>query len=391
MSRTPADTLTGDLFAHAVARSERRVAALVKERELSTQRKRQRGPKPAYTKAAHRLREIERLIKHRHGTACDTDDGEAYLAAAIPSMINREGGPASPAMALGVEGWRARWVPLVPPERAAEMAADVERAALARERIHLKAGPAGVLLALTVEERSTLRITSMRAAECSTKGPKTLRKERDRERKRKAREAAGMRPQSKSKAQLKPWVAAGISRTKWYEIEKARTVLSAPASDARTVLSPLGSRSDPLPRTDASNASARRVRGPARDGGWWQHAPAGFAPSVINPASVRQGHAVAQGLPENEVVETASLAEWRHPGVDQDAVLRDLQAYHGGRLTEPLAILVHDALRERGLSKSELARIIGTKPPQVIRALNGTRGFSQSTASNLKRWLGAAA
>jgi plasmid maintenance system antidote protein VapI len=66
-----------------------------------------------------------------------------------------------------------------------------------------------------------------------------------------------------------------------------------------------------------------------------------------------------------------------------------LQAYAGGRLTESLATLVLDTLRRRDTTKTALARAIGVEHPQIIRALNGSRGLSRSAAANLKRWLAA--
>ncbi len=121
----------------------------------------------------------------------------------------------------------------------------------------------------------------------------------------------------------------------------------------------------------------------------WQHAGKAFAPSPIRAQSVRQGHVPAidptsEGLPEQ-----IGLGDLAAPAVDPQAIADELQAYHGGRMTENLAKFVLDTLRRRGATKTALARAIGVEHPQIIRVLNGTRGLSQSAAANLKAWLAA--
>ncbi|GJE45700.1 hypothetical protein AEGHOMDF_4900 [Methylobacterium soli] len=45
-----------------------------------------------WTLNRQRLAEIGKLIQLRHRGACDTDDGEAYLSAAIPALVELAGG-----------------------------------------------------------------------------------------------------------------------------------------------------------------------------------------------------------------------------------------------------------------------------------------------------------
>lgn len=44
-------------------------------------------PPPRVRLAYTILRQIERLIRHRHGVCCDTDDGSLYLDAAVPQIL----------------------------------------------------------------------------------------------------------------------------------------------------------------------------------------------------------------------------------------------------------------------------------------------------------------
>lgn len=120
----------------------------------------------------------------------------------------------------------------------------------------------------------------------------------------------------------------------------------------------------------------------------WQHAGRGFAPSPVRARSVRQGRVAALGHIE-DFAEQEGLGDLAAPAVDAQAIADELQTYEGGRLTESLATLVLDTLRRRGTTKMALARVIGVEHPQIIRALNGSRGLSRSAAANLKAWLAA--
>ncbi|SFU38658.1 hypothetical protein SAMN02799631_00374 [Methylobacterium sp. 174MFSha1.1] len=121
----------------------------------------------------------------------------------------------------------------------------------------------------------------------------------------------------------------------------------------------------------------------------WKHAGKGFAPSPVRAHSVRQGHIPAIDPTSESLPEQIGLGDLAAPAVDAQALAGELQAYAGGRLTATLATLVLDTLRRRDTTKTALARAIGVEHPQIIRALNGSRGLSRSAAANLKRWLAA--
>lgn len=162
-----------------------------------------------------RLREIEALIRHRHGGHVpdpeDTDDREtclAYVRAAALALTSQD-----------LDGWCrvfASWVTcadLLP----------IEKDAAGRRRMMRADGVAG-LLHVTMAERTALGFRTIGACDMSKAGRKKLAKatkrERDRKRDEAKRRAAGARDRASYVAQslstLKPWAAAGMSRRTWY-------------------------------------------------------------------------------------------------------------------------------------------------------------------------------
>jgi hypothetical protein len=60
-----------------------------------------------------RLVEIEKLIGHRHGGPCDTDDGEAYLRAALPHILAQDATAGTPMHRTNAILWANRWTPRI--------------------------------------------------------------------------------------------------------------------------------------------------------------------------------------------------------------------------------------------------------------------------------------
>jgi hypothetical protein len=88
-----------------------------------------------------------------------------------------------------------------------------------------KAEPLGEYVMLSDEARTRLGIRTIGAHDVS-KRARTMRvKAKRRERDAARRLARGMRPQSQSLAQTRPWEAEGISRRQWYLNRKTHQVL----------------------------------------------------------------------------------------------------------------------------------------------------------------------
>jgi hypothetical protein len=195
-------------------------------------------PRPRWSLAHQRVREIERLIAYRHdGAPCDTDDGPVYLilacnALAMPALTGNAGRPDALAFVRArLASWVAAWTPQVP-------AADVERTierAIAESR-HWRADTAAKLLRLTMAERTACRITTIGATDLDAVGRVAARKERARERERARyqakRVANGRRPRAEYEAGsvAEQARAAGVSRSTIYR-RRARQAAAAAAKE----------------------------------------------------------------------------------------------------------------------------------------------------------------
>lgn len=162
-----------------------------------------------------RLREIEKLIRHRHDGMVpdpeDTDDRGTCLAYVTAAAFSCAG--------QAVEGWCRRWAPWISESELVEI-----KARAGKRRRMITADGAAAMLSLTWAERMELGIKTIGACDISKADRKKLAKERkrtrDRVRQEHRRRAAG-RSDRKSHApqsleQIKPWVADGISRATWY-------------------------------------------------------------------------------------------------------------------------------------------------------------------------------
>ena len=186
--------------------------------------------------ALMRLREVEKVIKARHGAIVpETDDGDLYIRAAAFSCTGQD-----------VRQWCARWALWASPELIAQIAA-----ASAKKRHMMSANGVAGLLLVTMEERTRLGLNTIGACDMSLAERKALMKQRKLERDRvlveTKRRAAGKQSRNSylaehSASRDKPWLPAGMSRAKWYRLGLNKTGLSrveGTSLTSDTVVSPL--------------------------------------------------------------------------------------------------------------------------------------------------------
>jgi hypothetical protein len=160
--------------------------------------------------AGIRRREIETLIRYRHGSLPDTDDRSIYLRLwAWHNLRSRR-------QELDLQAMCCRLGGSVPEAEILATVRYVQRRDLRRF------GPdtLGKHLMLTELERSTLGITTFETYGVTRREREQLRAEKKVERERRRRRAAGVRPRAQyedaSLSKQKPWEKAKVSRRTWY-------------------------------------------------------------------------------------------------------------------------------------------------------------------------------
>jgi hypothetical protein len=151
------------IAAEAIAVREREQAqtlALAKERKIQ----RRRNKRSNWTGDRQTLSEIGTLIQYRHRGPCDTDDGEAYLRAAVPWLIIKAGGFDVEDLEQRVAEWTTGAVPRLGIGAIRTCIAEA-RGRNTRKRLWWSAQELGDLLRLSVTERERLRLTRMRPAD----------------------------------------------------------------------------------------------------------------------------------------------------------------------------------------------------------------------------------
>src|SRR6516165_43922 len=179
--------------------------------------------KKPYDRTVHRLREVERIVNHRHGVLPDTDDVDIVLnqvACCILQMRRKKLGqlPEFDELVDRLKLWCERWAP----EASIFECRDAAREALRRRRIDT-ADDCAAKLRLSYAEGMRLRITTIGSFDVNKRKRAKLRKERkrirDRERqaRKRAERGAVPRPQylARSHARRQPWKPDGISRRTW--------------------------------------------------------------------------------------------------------------------------------------------------------------------------------
>jgi len=178
-------------------------------------RKRARRLEWSFSLETMRLREIEAIIRHRHGNGipdpCGSDDVEtcqAYLRAVAFTPNVQD-----------LASWALVWAPWATDDVIEAIAARRSR----RKRM-IGAEAVARLLFVTLAERTALGLRTIGACDVSIEDRRQLavveKRTRDRARQEQKRRAAGRIPrdsyEAASVSRLKPWLAEGISRAAWY-------------------------------------------------------------------------------------------------------------------------------------------------------------------------------
>lgn len=178
-------------------------------------RKRARRSDWEHSIELQRLREIEKVIKSRHGAHIPdpegTDDLDTCTAYVRAAALARSGQP------LG--NWCARWAPWIDPV-SVEL---IENEAAWRRKM-IGADAVAKLLFVSMEERTALGLKTIGAfdvpKEERQKLAKETKRERDKNRQADKRKAEGRNDRASYEAAsisaAKPWEAEGVSRRTWY-------------------------------------------------------------------------------------------------------------------------------------------------------------------------------
>lgn len=395
MPRAKAQTGPGlfDVLEREAAKEAAITEALRVERDVLGRRA-YRGPRKGWTKNAHRLHEIEKVIRHRHGGgACDTDDGEVYLRAAAPHL-RKLAAEHSVTFYESAAGFCQALLPRLARSTGPDL---IEMLAEDREACRLlKADAIAGVLGVTFEERTTLGLRTIGAVDRSKRQRTLDRKKRDAAYQAAKRAAAGATPRSASKVAAA--AALGMSLATYKRRLKAGLLPSQPpASDpisSAIVRSTYPSTTRPgqpmqagASRSPILGNGIQTVQGSARTGGANQSLGAGGHSPRSIPKVVRTAVPLPPPLPEGRgSMQPDLLDEPQRLG----ALVTDLIAtYTGGILPALLIATVRDQARAKMLRQVDVARQIGISRPQLANALQGRFGLSAAAASNLKTWLAA--
>jgi hypothetical protein len=186
--------------------------------------------KKPYDRTVHRLREIERIIKHRYGVLPDTDDVDIFLnqvACCQLQMRRKKLGqlPEFDDLVDRLKLWCERWAP----QASIFQCRDAAREALRRRRIDT-ADDCAAQLRLSYEERTRLGITTIGSFDVDKRERAKLRRQRkrirDRDRQARKRAERGALPRTeylaRSLARTQPWKRYGIHRRTWERRRRRR-------------------------------------------------------------------------------------------------------------------------------------------------------------------------
>jgi hypothetical protein len=176
-----------------------------------------------YNKTTHRLREIERIIAHRHGRIPDTHDADIYFEQVADCLLKMQWKRTLRWLPLKeladrVKLWCETWAPWA----SMIQCRDAARQALRRRRVDT-ADQCAARLRLSYAERTQLRITTIGAFDVDKRQRAKLRKQRkrirDRDRQAKKRAERGALPRAeylaRSLSRSQPWKPHGIHRRTW--------------------------------------------------------------------------------------------------------------------------------------------------------------------------------
>jgi hypothetical protein len=235
-----------------------------------------------------RLREIEKLIRHRHGMVIPETDDPSYIEAAafaINALLSTR--DEIDKLDEHISGWCNRFAPW-----ALSRAAELVRPILLRLRgriYDLTGDEVARLLNVTYDEWLEFRFKTIRQAQLPKEQFNSLRrnnkKKRDRERQALKRREQGATSHSQSLSRTKPWEAEGISRRTW-ERRRGRD-----AETSHTSALPIGDEIATLPMARRLEVWAQTPRASSlppkpSNGSDSIHVSAGRAPLVTSATVV---------------------------------------------------------------------------------------------------------
>ncbi len=175
-----------------------------------------------YNRTLHQLRDLEDIIRHRHGaTVPETDDATIYgdVAAILHLITDRDG------IEKSFPAWCSRWMPWASRDLVDQMLYD-------HLRQHYRApcdDSLARMIRLSYAERQELGITTFGSHDVAKKDRAKLqaqhRRERDKARKTTIRRKRGSMTraayEANSASRRKPWDQLGMSRSKYYRHRRA--------------------------------------------------------------------------------------------------------------------------------------------------------------------------
>ncbi|CUX12267.1 MULTISPECIES: hypothetical protein [Agrobacterium tumefaciens complex] len=228
-------------------------AVIMKERPS---RKRAKIHDLPYSIENHRLREIEKIIRHRHGRGipdpAGTDDVELCLNYLRAVALTPDSQSAA--------SWALVWAPWVDP-----VTVDLlDQTAAGRKKMP-PADAVAKMLFVRLEERTMLGLKTIGACDVSKAerqiSAKERKRERDRNRQEQKRREVGRVDRKSYEAtsltSLKPWEQEGISRRTW----ERRRVASLSRIDISTNGDTLASKPDQAPHDAQNDMHQARVAG----------------------------------------------------------------------------------------------------------------------------------
>ncbi|MGA6113341.1 hypothetical protein [Agrobacterium radiobacter] len=222
-----------------------------------------------HSKEFQRLREIEKVIRHRHGgmipDPVGTDDFDlciSYLRAVALTPRSQD-----------VASWCSKWAPWIDPVTLQTLSA----LGLNR-RWMIKADAVAKMLLVTMEERSMLGLRTIGACDMDreerNRTAKATKQERDRNRQEQKRRAEGRADrksyEAASLSKLQPWLAEGITRRTW----ERRRVASLSRIEETWIGDTLASK--PENQQVAQQSRSGQARAAGLSAGLGDHPPAGF-------------------------------------------------------------------------------------------------------------------
>lgn len=178
-----------------------------------------RGGKDRFEWEQKRIYEIKQIALRRHGPVLpETDDVDVYFRVMARTIAATYALPADQKSAL------AEWISNVAPWADAASIAD----GLIIDdpdypfHSHFNARSLADDLKLTYAERKAFGITTISCFDKTPDEMKELKRQNDKERKRAARAAAGARPREQSYSRTQPWLSAGFTSRRSWEVARKR-------------------------------------------------------------------------------------------------------------------------------------------------------------------------